>query len=75
VALEDDRHYFPPYEAVPVVRKQVLQQHPEIATVLADLGGKISDEEMQKMNYAVDAQHRDTQEVVREFLKSKRLVP
>jgi glycine betaine/choline ABC-type transport system substrate-binding protein len=43
--------------------------------VLADLGGKISDEEMQKMNYAVDAQHRDSQDVVREFLKSKSLVP
>jgi len=75
VALEDDRHYFPPYEAVPVIRKQTLQLHPEIATALADLGGKISDEEMQKMNYAVDAQHRDTQDVVREFLKSKKLVP
>jgi glycine betaine/choline ABC-type transport system substrate-binding protein len=75
VALEDDRHYFPPYEAVPVLRQQTLQLHPEIAILLADLGGKISDEEMQKMNYAVDAQHRDTQDVVREFLKSKRLVP
>lgn len=75
VALEDDRHYFPPYEAVPIVREQALQRHPEIAGALADLGGKISDEEMQKMNYAVDAQHRDTQDVVREFLRSKRLVP
>ena len=75
VALEDDRNYFPPYEAVPIVREQALQRHPEIAGALADLGGKISDEEMQKMNYAVDAQHRDTQDVVREFLRSKRLVP
>jgi osmoprotectant transport system substrate-binding protein len=75
VALEDDRHYFPPYEAVPVIREQTLQLHPEIARALADLGGKISDEEMQKMNYAVDAQHRDTPEVVHEFLKSKGLVP
>jgi len=75
VALEDDRHYFPPYEAVPVIRQQTLQLYPEIARVLADLGGKISNVEMQKMNYAVDAQHRDTQDVVREFLKSKGLVP
>ncbi|MBZ5684011.1 MAG: ABC transporter substrate-binding protein [Acidobacteriia bacterium] len=74
-ALEDDRHYFPPYEAVPVIREQTLHLHPEIAHALADLGAKISDEEMQKMNYAVDAQHRDTQDVVREFLKSKDLVP
>jgi len=75
VALEDDRHYFPPYEAVPVIREQTLQSHPEIAQVLADLAGKISDEEMRKLNYAVDVQHRDTQDVVREFLKSKALVP
>jgi len=68
-------HYFPPYEAVPVIREQTLQSHPEIAQVLADLGGKISDEEMRKLNYAVDVQHRDTQDVVREFLKSKALVP
>lgn len=73
--LEDDRRYFPPYEAVPVIRQQVLQQHPEIAGALADLGNQISDAEMQKMNYAVDAQHRDTQDVVREFLKAKKLVP
>ena len=75
VALEDDRHYFPPYEAVPVIREQTLQLHPEIARWLADLAGKISDEEMQEMNYAVDGLHRDTQDVVREFLKSKHLVP
>jgi len=73
--LEDDRHYFPPYEAVPVIRGEVLQQHPEIADALAHLGGQISDSEMQKMNYAVDAQHRDTQDVVREFLKAKKLLP
>lgn len=73
--LEDDRHYFPPYEAVPVVRQQVVQQHPEIQGILAHLAGKVSDAEMQQMNYAVDAQHRDTQDVVREFLRSKNLLP
>lgn len=72
--LEDDRHYFPPYEAVPVIRQQTLQQHPEIAQALAELAGKISDEEMQRMNYAIDGQHRDAKEVVHEFLKSKGLV-
>lgn len=74
-ALEDDRHYFPPYEAVPVVREEVLQQHPEIALLLAELGGKISDSEMQRMNYAVDGEHRDTQDVVRKFLREKNLLP
>jgi glycine betaine/choline ABC-type transport system substrate-binding protein len=73
-ALEDDRHYFPPYEAVPVIRQQTLQQHPELAQVLAQLAGKISDEEMQRLNYAVDGQHRDAKEVIHEFLRSKKLV-
>ncbi len=72
--LEDDHHYFPPYEAVPVIRAQTVQQHPEIAQALAELAGKISDEEMQRMNYAVDGQHRDVADVVREFLRSKGLV-
>lgn len=73
--LEDDRHYFPPYEAVPVVRHQTLQQHPEVFPVLAELAGKITDEEMQQLNYAVDGQHRDVKEVVRDFLREKRLIP
>lgn len=73
--LEDDRHYFPPYEAVSVVRQQALQQHPELAQILSDLGGKISDQEMQKLNYALDGQHRDAQDVAHEFLRSKGLVP
>lgn len=73
--LADDRHYFPPYEAVAVMRQQVLQQHPEIAGIIDALGNKISDAEMQQMNYAVDGQHRDPQEVVRGFLKRKNLLP
>ena len=71
--LADDLHYFPPYEAAPVLREQTVQQHPEVARALDDLSGKISDAEMQQMNYAVDGQHRDTAEVVREFLKRKQL--
>jgi osmoprotectant transport system substrate-binding protein len=72
--LADDKHYFPPYEAVPVIRQQTVQQHPDVARALDQLEDKISDEGMQKMNYAVDGQHRDTQQVVREFLKQKHLV-
>jgi glycine betaine/choline ABC-type transport system substrate-binding protein len=75
VALEDDRHYFPPYEAVPVIRQQTANDHPEVARSLGDLADKISDEEMQQMNFAVDGKHRDTKEVVQEFLKLKHLVP
>jgi osmoprotectant transport system substrate-binding protein len=72
--LEDDRHYFPPYEAVAVVRQQTLQEHPEVGQAIAALGGKISDQEMQKLNYALDGQHRDAADVAREFLRSKGLV-
>jgi osmoprotectant transport system substrate-binding protein len=72
--LEDDRHYFPPYEAAPVVRQQTLQRHPEVAQALAGLAGKISDEEMQKLNYAVDGQRRDVKEVAHEFLREKGLI-
>lgn len=75
MVLEDDRHYFPPYEAVPVIRQQTLQEHPEVARILADLNGKISDAEMQQMNYGVDGRHRDARDVVREFLQEKKLVP
>jgi len=72
--LEDDRHYFPPYEAVPVVRRQTLEQHPEVAGILAEFAGKISDQEMQQLNYAVDGEHRDVKEVAREFLRRKQLL-
>jgi osmoprotectant transport system substrate-binding protein len=73
--LEDDRHYFPPYEAVAVIRESTLQQHPEVAQLLADLGNTISDQEMQQMNYAVDGQHRDAKDVAHEFLDRKGLIP
>jgi len=69
--LEDDRHYFPPYEAVPVVREAAVERHPELAAVLSELAGKISDEEMRQMNYAVDGERRDPKDVVSDFLKAK----
>jgi osmoprotectant transport system substrate-binding protein len=72
--LEDDLHYFPPYEAVAVIREQTLQEHPEVADAVAALKDEISDQEMQKMNYALDGQHRDATDVAREFLRSKGLV-
>jgi osmoprotectant transport system substrate-binding protein len=74
IALEDDRHFFPPYEAVPVIRQQTIQEHPDVARVLAELDGKISNAQMQRMNYAVDGQHRDPREVAREFLLETKLV-
>lgn len=72
--LEDDRHYFPPYEAVPVIRQRTLTLHPEVARALAELAGKISSGDMQQLNYAVDGQHRDIKEVVHSFLENKGLL-
>src|SRR5580693_7011878 len=69
--LEDDRHYFPPYEAVPVISEQTMAHHPELKPALDELAGKISDAEMRQLNYAVDGQHRDVKQVVREFLQAK----
>jgi len=71
--LEDDRHYFPPYEAVPIMRQETLGRHPEVKQALDELGGKISDDDMRQLNYAVDGQHRDVKEVVPEFLRKKGL--
>jgi osmoprotectant transport system substrate-binding protein len=71
--LQDDRRYFPPYEAVPIVRRETLAQHPSMAGALAELAGTISDQEMRRLNYAVDGQHRDVKDVVREFLRARQL--
>ena len=68
--LDDDKHYFPPYDAAPVIRDVVIMKHPEVREALRQLGGKISAEQMRRMNYAVDGQHRDVKDVVREFLKN-----
>ncbi len=73
VVLADDKHYFPPYEAVPLVREDALRAHPEIGVAAERLAGKVSAGEMQAMNEAVDGEHRDVGEVVREFRKGKGL--
>ena len=67
VALEDNLHYFPPYEAVPLVREDSLRRWPEIAIALNRLAGKITADDMRAMNLAVDGQHRDPAQVVRDF--------
>ena len=72
-ALADDRHYFPPYEAVPLVRLATLEKHPEVRAAIGALAGKVSEEDMRHMNYAVDGEHRDPADVVSEFRKTKGL--
>ncbi len=71
--LEDDKHYFPPYQAVPLVRDQSLRRWPQIQTALIALAGKITADDMRTMNEAVDGQHLDPADVVREFRMKKGL--
>jgi osmoprotectant transport system substrate-binding protein len=66
-ALEDDRHYFPPYQAVPLVRGEALKRWPKIYVALNALANKITADDMRAMNEAIDGQHRDPADVVREF--------
>ena len=74
VVLEDDRHYFPPYDAVPLVRQDTLARYPALRAALADLAGKISAQDMQRLNYAIDGEHRDLKQVVAAFLRERRLL-
>jgi osmoprotectant transport system substrate-binding protein len=71
--LADDWHYFPPYDAVPLFREDAYRRWPQMRTAVAELAGKIDAEEMQAMNEAVDGEHRDPAEVVREFRTKKGL--
>ena len=66
--LEDDRQYFPPYDAVPVAHAATLLKHPEVDAALRRLAGRISAAEMRRMNHQVDGLRRDAREVAREFL-------
>jgi glycine betaine/choline ABC-type transport system substrate-binding protein len=69
--LIDDRHYFPPYDAVPVLRKASLDKHPELGEALRKLAGILTVEEMRQLNYKVDGEKRQAKDVVREFLLQK----
>jgi osmoprotectant transport system substrate-binding protein len=71
VVLEDDQHYFPPYDAVPIVRRATLDRHPEITGALTRLSGRISADDMRRMNYAVDGEKKDAAAVVKDFLSRK----
>ena len=71
--LEDDRHYFPPYEAVPLVRHDALARWPAIGKAVERLAGKVSETEMRAMNLAVEAQHQEPADVVRAFRMQKGL--
>lgn len=72
--LQDDRHYFPPYDAVPIARPEALHRINGMRAALEQLGGRISIEDMRRLNYAVDGERRDVSDVVRDFLYSSHLL-
>jgi len=69
--LADDKHYFPPYQAVYLVRKDALARVPELQEVLRGLANSISTEVMRQLNYEVDGNKRDPKEVIREWLAKR----
>jgi len=71
--LADDKHYFPPYEAVPLVREDSLRRWPEIQVAMNRLAGNVGTDDIRTMNDAVDREHRDVGEVVRRFRQRKGL--
>ncbi len=73
VVLKDDKHYFPPYEAAPIFRQEILEKYPELRKAIAQLAGKISADEMRQLNYLVEGELRHIKDVVQEFRKSKGL--
>jgi osmoprotectant transport system permease protein len=72
--LEDDKEFFPPYYAAPLVRVETLEQYPRIEEVLNELAGRISDKTMQQLNFEVDEKGRKARDVAREFLESRDLI-
>ncbi|MDQ0218864.1 ABC transporter permease/substrate-binding protein [Peribacillus cavernae] len=72
--LEDDKHLFPPYQGAPILRKETLDDHPEIRKALNKLAGKITDDEMRKMNYQVNVERKGANEVAREYLEKEGLL-
>src|SRR5262249_30820229 len=65
--LRDDRHYFAPYDAVPVVREQTLTRYPKLREALSDLRDKISGDDIRQLNYAWEREHHDLTQLVAEF--------
>ncbi|MDM7863816.1 ABC transporter permease/substrate-binding protein [Staphylococcus borealis] len=74
VVLKDDKHVFPPYQGAPMFKEKFLKEHPEIKKPLNKLKGKISDEEMQEMNYKVTVKNEDPYKVAKHYLEQEGLI-
>ena len=72
--LEDDKDLFPPYQGAPLLRRETVEKYPELVTALNQLAGKITDDEMREMNYLVNIEGRQENEVAKEFLINEGLL-
>jgi osmoprotectant transport system permease protein len=72
--LKDDKHFFPPYYAVPMIKEKTLKEHPELKKVINSLSGKLTDEKMRELNYKVDSLKQSPAKVAQDFLKSEGLI-
>ena len=71
--LEDDRHYFPPYECALVMREEAARQFPGLRPALLELSGRMNSATMRRLNYELDGKHRPAREIARDFLRSSGL--
>ncbi len=67
--LEDDKHFFPPYDSSLVARNDVLEEHPELTEILQKLAGKIDTEKMQELNYEADGKMKEPSIIAKDFLE------
>ncbi|MEB6243981.1 ABC transporter permease/substrate-binding protein [Staphylococcus gallinarum] len=74
VVLKDDKHVFPPYQGAPMFKEKYLKEHPEIKKPLNQLANKISDEDMQKMNYDVTVKKKDPYQVAKDYLEREHIL-
>ena len=72
--LKDDKNYFPPYYAVPIVNQDILEKYPEIEEVVNKLAGKIDEKTMTKLNYKVDELGESPETVAHDFLVEQKLI-
>jgi osmoprotectant transport system permease protein len=72
--LKDDKHFFPPYYAVPMIKEQTLKAHPELKKVINSLAGKLTDEKMRQLNYEVDSLKQSPAQVAKDFLTKEGLI-
>ncbi|EOD02008.1 ABC proline/glycine betaine transporter, permease and substrate binding protein [Lactobacillus delbrueckii subsp. jakobsenii ZN7a-9 = DSM 26046] len=74
VALKDDKSFFPPYQGAPLLKNSFAQKHPGVVKSLNKLAGKITEAEMQEMNYEVTVKHESASKVARQYLKQHGLL-